>query len=122
MGFKRELTRLRNRIKYEDAKLRSNAHRKKTPMLAGLAVLPINRLPLTLRDDTEYLTYTENMLNDAINTGAISNQSSDCFCECHRGKRSEVPTFHTGNCLQNCGENNDQYKLYLSSKLRTSYK
>lgn len=125
MGFKRELTRFKNRIKYENTKIRLNSHRKKTQMPAGLSVLPINRLPMTLRDDTEYEFYAKQMLSEAGNTGDILNQSLKCYCVCHsitNTDRPNTPIFHSGDCLQDCGENNDQYRYYLSCKLRALQK
>lgn len=119
MGLKRELIRLKNRIRYEDAKIRLNVHRKKTPMPAGLSALPVNRLPFTLREEVDFATYTQNMLTEAGNTGDILNQSLECVCDCHSNNHSNTLVFHSGDCLQNCGKDNNQYCHYLSNKLRT---
>ncbi|QLL34158.1 hypothetical protein HG536_0G00140 [Torulaspora globosa] len=120
--FKEELIRIKRRLKYEDARIRSNVHRKRTPLPASLSVLPANRLALTLREEIDYATYTNNMLSEADNIVYSEFYNFECKCSCHGDKKLRTlhePVFHSAECVQECGESNDEYRHYLSGKIHT---
>lgn len=120
--FKDELTRLKRRLKYEGTRIRSNAHSKKTQLPISLSVLPPNRLALTLREETDVATYTNDILAEANNIVYSPVYSFECNCFCHlEGKRASAGEliFHSSDCVQECGESNDGYRKYLNSKIHT---
>lgn len=120
--IKEELARIKRRIKYEDTRIRSNVHRKKTPLPAGLSVLPANRLALTLRGDTDCSAYAIDLISEADNIAYSQLSGFICNCSCHSYEPRESvskPIFHSADCVQECGESNDEYRHYLSGKIHT---
>lgn len=117
-SLKDRLRHIKNKIQYQNAKIRLERHLKKTP---GLPSVPVNHLPTTLRGDFNYNHHTIDILKSADN---IQHDFSDlnnnnCSCSCHSSPLPQTPFFHGIECLKNCGHTNKEYKCYLTHKIHT---
>lgn len=117
-SFKSRLHHIKNKIQYQNAKIRLERHLKKTP---GLPAVPVNHLPLTLREDFNYNCYTTDILKSADNIQHDFTQlsSTNCSCSCHSNPLPQTPFFHGIGCLKNCGQTNKEYKSYLTNRIHT---
>lgn len=107
------------KIKLKLIEKKEEYHRKKTKIPESLSILPVNKLPNSLRDE-EICVSSKNIrfLQETI----YEETNTPCNCKCHLSSSQDVKTFfHTTSCVDNCQMSNNNYVNFLTTMISPMY-